>query len=400
MAYEINPNDERLVAVNKEEEQALNKSNTLYNSMIADSDQFYQAQINAAKEWEATQKANQQAQTDFAIEKIEQQKVQATKDYTKEQSGAYVDWQKESNRYGAGAEELAVSGMLNTGYGESSQVRMYNTYQNRVATARESYNQAILNYNNAIKDAQLQNNSILAEIAYNALQQQLEFSLQGFQYKNQLLETQANKQLEIKNMYHSQYQDVLKQINTENALQEEVRQFNEELARQKAKDANDYKMAQAQLFEEKRQFDAAMAASKSSSSGGSSSIKKSSSSGGSSSSAGSVSKSSSSSSSSNTTKGGRTHSGGSQREVSTDYYQGSKNPDARIYGTFDNGYQPKGISGHGVLKKTRLTVTLDTVKQYGANAGQAVTVKQNVWEAKDGTRWYWEGRENKYKQIK
>lgn len=327
MAYEINPNDERLVAVNKEEETALNKSKTMYNSMIADSDQYYQAQINAAKEWEATQKANQQAQTDFAIEKIEQQKEQATKDYTKEQSGAYVDWQKESNRYGASAEELAVSGLLNTGYGESSQVRMYNTYQNRVASARESYNQAILNYNNAIKDAQLQNNSVLAEIAYDALQQQLELSLQGFQYKNQLLETQANKQLEIKNMYHSQYQDVLKQINTENALQEEVRQynanyslqqqqlkeevrqFNEQLARQKAKDAQDKALAQAQLAEEKRQFDASMAA-KNSSSGGSSSIKKSSSSGGSSSSSSSVNKSSSSS---NTTQGGRTHSGGSSR---------------------------------------------------------------------------------------
>ena len=319
MAYEINPNDERLVAVNKEEETALNKSKTMYNSMIADSDQYYQAQINAAKEWEATQKANQQAQTDFAIEKIEQQKDQATKDYTKEQSGAYVDWQKESNRYGASAEELAVSGLLNTGYGESSQVRMYNTYQNRVASARESYNQAILNYNNAIKDAQLQNNSVLAEIAYNALQQQLELSLQGFQYKNQLLETQANKQLEIKNMYHSQYQDVLKQINTENALQEEVRQYNanyslqQQQLQEEVRQFNEQLALQnAQLAEEKRQFDASMAA-KSSSSSGSSSVKKSSSSGTSSSSGSSSGGVNKSSSSSNTTQGGRTHSGGSSR---------------------------------------------------------------------------------------
>ena len=31
---------------------------------------------------------------------------------------------------------------------ESSKVSMYNTYQNRVATARDSYNRAVLNYNN------------------------------------------------------------------------------------------------------------------------------------------------------------------------------------------------------------------------------------------------------------
>lgn len=245
--YEVNPNDERLVAVNREEEQTLNKNNTMYNSMIANSDKYFQEQINASKEWADKQTELQNEKTDFAIEQIEQQKTQATKDYTKEQSGAYVDWQKQSNAYGTNAEQMASQGLANSGYSESSQVSMYNTYQNRVAMAKESYNLAILNYNNAIKDARLQNNSVLAEIAAQSLQQQLELSLQGFQYKNQLLETQANKQLEIKNMYHSQYQDVLNQINKENALAEEVRQFNAQLKEEQEQFA-------AQIAEEKRQF--------------------------------------------------------------------------------------------------------------------------------------------------
>ena len=215
-------NDKRLVAVDREEEKALNKSNTMYNSMIKDSQKYYDQQIQASKDWENTQTKLQQEQTNFAIEKIEQQKDQANKDYVKEQSGAYVDWQKESNRYGANAEEMAASGFVSSGYGESSQVSMWNTYQNRVATARESYNQAVLNYDNAIKDAQLQNNAKLAEIAYQSLQAQLELSLQGLQYKNQLLETQANKQLEIKNIYENKYQNVLNQINKENELAEEI----------------------------------------------------------------------------------------------------------------------------------------------------------------------------------
>ena len=178
--YDINYDDERFQQVEAEKQQAITEVDKTYSGMISQSDKYYQDQINASKDWANTQQQLQQDKTDFAIEQIEQQKAQANKDYTKEQSGAYVDWQKQSNKYGVNAEQMASSGMTNTGFSESSQVSMYNTYQNRVATARESYNLAVLNYNNSIKDAQLQNNSALAEIAYQALQQQLELSLQGF----------------------------------------------------------------------------------------------------------------------------------------------------------------------------------------------------------------------------
>ena len=200
--YDINYEDQRFTEVEQQKQEALTEAEKTYGDMINQSDSYYQAQIDASKQWAEQQQQNQQAQTDFAIEKIEQQKEQAQKDYTKEQSGAYVDWQKQSNQYGVNAEQMASAGMTNTGYSESSQVSMYNTYQNRVATARESYNQAVLNYNNAIKDAQLQNNSVLAEIAYNTLQTSLELSLQGFQYKNQLVLEKANAKREIDNTYY------------------------------------------------------------------------------------------------------------------------------------------------------------------------------------------------------
>ena len=228
--YDINYDDQRFKDVEADKKSAISENEKLYSGMIKDSDGYYQAQIDAAKQWEKQQTQLQNEQTDFAIEKIEQQKTQAKKDYTKEQSGAYVDWQKQSNEYGANAEKEASMGMSNTGYSESSQVSMYNTYQNRVMTARESYNNAVLNYNNAIKDARLQNNATLAEIAYKALQQQLELSLQGFQYKNQLLLDKAKQKIELDQIYHERWQDVLGQINTENALAEEIRQFNAQLA--------------------------------------------------------------------------------------------------------------------------------------------------------------------------
>ena len=244
--YDIDYKDSRFTEVEADKTAALNSVDVTYGNMISQSDQYYNKQIQAAQNYANTQSAIQQQQTDFAIQQINQQKAQAAQDYTKEQSGAYVDWQKQSNQYGANAEAMAAQGMQNTGFSESSQVSMYNTYQNRVATARESYNRAVLNYDNAIKDARLQNNAALAEIAYNALQTQLELSLQGFQYKNNLLIEQANKKLEVENTYYNRYQDVLDQINKENTLAENVRQHNEEM---------EYKTTQAELereFEQKQ----------------------------------------------------------------------------------------------------------------------------------------------------
>lgn len=277
----VDTNDERLTQVQADKKKASNKVRDTYDGMINQTDKFYQDQIDAVNQYAETQKKNQQEQTDFAIEQIEQQKDQAHKDYIKEQSGAYVDWQKQSGEYGVNAEQMAVQGMGGTGYSESSQVSMYNTYQNRVATARESYNRAVLNYDNAIKDARLQNNAALAEIAFNALQKQLELSLEGFQYKNSLITAKTDKEMEVDNQYWGRYTDVLDQINTENALAEEqrqfnqnytlqvkeyeegIRQFNAEIARLKAKDAQEYKLEiqqlevqKDQLEEEKRQFDA------------------------------------------------------------------------------------------------------------------------------------------------
>lgn len=211
MATNTMTSEERLAAAEARKEQALAQLNSTYDPIISQTDGYFQAQIDASKEWAETQSKNQQEQTDFAIEKLEQQKDQTQKDYTKEQSGAYVDWQKQTGDYGVNAEQMATMGMQNTGYAESSRVSMYNTYQNRVATAREAYTKAVLNYDNAIKDAILQNNAVLAEIAATALEQQLSIALEAFQYKNSLIMAKANAVASV----NSDYMSVYSQINNE-----------------------------------------------------------------------------------------------------------------------------------------------------------------------------------------
>ena len=92
-----------------------------------------------------------------------------------------------------------------------------------------------MNYTNAIKEAQLANSSALATIAYQSLQAQLELSLQGFQYKNTLVLQKMSELNNVNDRYYNRYQDVVSQINTENSLAEQIRQYNESLALQKQK---------------------------------------------------------------------------------------------------------------------------------------------------------------------
>ena len=243
MAYEINYEDQRFKDVEAEKQAALTENQETYDNMIKETEDFYKTQAGAVKEFGNQQSQLQQQQTDFAIEKIEQQREQAHKDYLKEQSAAYVDYQKQIDPHGVNAEQMASMGMQNTGYSESSKVAMYTAYQNRVATAREANKMAELNYDNMMKEAQLQNSSALAEIAFNTYQQEVELLMQGMNYKNQLLLDKANKKMEIDNIYENRWQNVLAQMNHENSLAEQIRQYNESMA------------------EERRQFNAKQSAS-------------------------------------------------------------------------------------------------------------------------------------------
>ena len=248
-SYEIDYNDERLTSIENEKDQRLTAEENTYNSMIDNSDQYFQSLIDLSKDSAEQQSQIQQERTDFTIEQIEQQKEQAKKDYTKEQAGAYVDWQKQSNQYGVNAEKMASAGLAGSGFSESSQVSMYNTYQNRVATAREVYNRAVLNYDNAIKDARLQNNAALAEIAKNSLKEQLELGLQGFQYKNQLISELSNKKLQIESMYNDKWKTQLDIMNQENnrAWQADQNQIDRDFQSAQAEIERKFKADQAEL---------------------------------------------------------------------------------------------------------------------------------------------------------
>lgn len=200
--------EEQVAALDEEKETVLSEVDEKYGGLIEESDSMFREQIDAVQSYADKQFEIQQAQTDFAVQQMEQQKDQLEKDYTKEQSAAYVDFKKQTDAHGVNAEKIAAGGMWGSGYSESAQTAMYTEYQRRVATAKASFDQAVVEFDNAMAQAQAQNNSVLAEIAFNALQQKLTLEMQMFTNRNSLLDAQASARAQVE----SNYLDVLEQL--------------------------------------------------------------------------------------------------------------------------------------------------------------------------------------------
>lgn len=234
--YQVNMNDDRLTAIKTQEEQSKNDLNNTYNSMINNTDKFYQDQVQASKDYSKQQEASQNAKTQQSINEINQQKEQTQADYTKEQKGSYNDYMQQINPYGNQAEKIASMGIQNSGVSESANTSMYNTYQNRVATARDTLNKTNMNFDNKISEAKLSNNTAIADIYANAAKDQAQTLLQGFQYKNTLIQTKTNQLTELGNRYDTKYLNMYNQINNEMQSKKETDEYNEKMELQRKED--------------------------------------------------------------------------------------------------------------------------------------------------------------------
>ena len=256
----VNYDDERFTNLEVEKQNELNKYNQTYDNLIAERDKFTEQQQNYVDSWVNSQNQIANDNLQHQIDLYNQQKEQVEKDYQKEASASYSDYLKEVDRYGVSRENVVANGLSNSGYSESSKVDMYNAYQNRIATARSSMNSALLDFNNAIKEAKLSNNATIAQNALTALQQKLDIALEGFNYKDNATQNKLNWENTINNQYYNRYQDVEDQINYENQQAEAIRQYNEQMAYQKEQDAlaqqqweKEYALQQQQLAYQKQQ---------------------------------------------------------------------------------------------------------------------------------------------------
>lgn len=123
-------------------------------------------------------------QTEMNVAELERNKEQIDKDATKTNRALYTEYRKASNPYGANAEQLASQGLGNSGYAESTQANLYNTFQKNVTdtlnNARELKSNIDFEINKAMQTGQLNN----AQHAFQIYLQRLQLLTQEYELKN------------------------------------------------------------------------------------------------------------------------------------------------------------------------------------------------------------------------
>ena len=199
---------DQLDQLDEQEKAALAENEQFYEGQVAASDAAYEEAKADVADWKTEQENLQNQRTEFELDKIEQQQAQAQQDYEKEQRAAYTDWQKQSAQHGVAAEQMAAAGMTGSGYAESSKVQMYTAYQQRLVAAKESMDKLTINFNNAMTEARLQNNSALAQIAYDAYEREAKLVMDQLAAREDIYAAQQKDAAKIADFYGDARDDI------------------------------------------------------------------------------------------------------------------------------------------------------------------------------------------------
>lgn len=257
----INSANNQLANLESEKQTELDNYNENYNNQLNQYKELQQQQQDYIDKYAEQQKETQQKQTDYNINLINQNKEQAEKDTEKEIKNSYIDYMKQNNQYGGALENLATNGLATSGLAESSKIAIYNTYQNRVGTAKESLSKANQNFDNQIQQALLSNDASLAEIALNQMQQSYQLALSGFEYTSQLNQNKLSFETSLNDRYYTRQSDLQSRIDSLygslasiNQQQESFALQREQLAEEKAQREREYQQWKQEFAENQRQF--------------------------------------------------------------------------------------------------------------------------------------------------
>lgn len=228
--------DERLAQIEKAKLEAINQSNDTYNQMHQDNQNLLDQQTNYANEYEKTQNEALDKQLDFYKQNIEQQKKNAQQNYETEARRAENDYVAYNNPYGYQAEMMASKGQLNSGISQTSQLGSYNAYQNRLATANKTMQDAFTQYDLDMNEAIINNDVQKAQNALAKLEMILGYTQNFYDTKNTITQNQLSNNQALDQSYYGRYMDMVNQINTEKELAEKIRQYNEQFQYQKERD--------------------------------------------------------------------------------------------------------------------------------------------------------------------
>lgn len=245
--------DERLTLLESERQKALEDSNNTYSGLLEKNQNLYNQQLDYANEQEKIQNETLDKQLELRENQIEKQKETARENKHTEDIKAKNNYIGYTNQYGYEAENLASRGLLNSGISETSKLGAWNTYQNRLASANKTLQDAITSYDNEINEARVNYDDAKAKNALDKLKLALSYAENYFDTETTLNQNKLQNNQNINSDYNTQLNNVRNQIQNEKELEERIRQYNENMAYQKEQQRLEQERWERELAYQKEQ---------------------------------------------------------------------------------------------------------------------------------------------------
>lgn len=123
-------------------------------------------------------------QTEMNVAELERNKLEIEKDADKTNKALYAEYRKASNPYGATAENLASQGLGNSGYAETTQTNLYNTYQRNITDTLNNARDLKADFDFQISKARQTGDITLAQNALDIYNQKMQLLTQEYELKN------------------------------------------------------------------------------------------------------------------------------------------------------------------------------------------------------------------------
>ncbi len=121
-----------------------------------------------------------QLQTD----RLARQKEDIDRETMQQNRAIYQDYKKNSNPFGTQAENLAGQGLANSGYAETTQSRLYNTYQNNITATLNTARQLKSDVDFAINEAIKTGDITKGQNAMRVFEQRMQLLSEEFDLRN------------------------------------------------------------------------------------------------------------------------------------------------------------------------------------------------------------------------
>ncbi len=123
-------------------------------------------------------------QTALNVAELERNKQEIDKDVDKTNKALYAEYRKASNPYGQNAENLASQGLGNSGYAETTQTNLFNTYQRNVTDTLNNARDLKSDFDFQISKARQTGDITLAQNALAIYNQKMQLLTQEYELRN------------------------------------------------------------------------------------------------------------------------------------------------------------------------------------------------------------------------